>query len=346
MSFKSVSIQVLVLACLVAAGCETKPAAPAAAPGTPAAASTTVPKGLPAVPVPADNPMTAEKIELGKLLYFDKRLSKDGTVACATCHDPKSGWAETTPTSTGIGHQVGDRNSPTVVNAAYMDVMFWDGRAKSLEEQALGPIENSIEMGHKMELLIPELAKIPDYAKRFKAVFGKDEITKDMVAKAIACFERTILSGDSPYDRHVAGDAKALTESGKKGLETFNKAGCNGCHSGAVFSNSRYYNAGVGAPADPGRKKVTGKDEDMGKFRVPALREVASTGPYFHDGSAKTLEEAVDLMVAGGKDDPNLSDMLKSVREAKLAGQDKKDIVEFLKSLSGKYPIVEEPKLP
>jgi len=271
---------------------------PAAAPGAAA------PKGLPAVAIPVDNPMTPEKIELGKLLYFDKRLSKDGTVSCATCHDPKTGWAETTPTSEGIGHQFGDRNSPTVVNAAYMSVMFWDGRAKTLEEQALGPIENPNRDGPEHGDPHPRAGQDPDYVKRFKSVFGT-EITKGGIAKAIAAFERTILSGDSPYDRHMAGDAKALTEPQKKGLDAFTRAECGSCHSGPVFSNSGFYNAGVGSMDDPGRKKVTGKDEDMGKFRVRPFARWPARPPTSMTGSAKTLEEAVDLMAGGGKDNPN-----------------------------------------
>jgi cytochrome c peroxidase len=307
------------------------------------------PLGLPPVPIPKDNPMTAAKVELGKMLYFDTRLSKDGTISCATCHDPKMAWAEHRPTSAGIHQQVGDRNAPTVINAAYLQSQFWDGRAKSLEEQALGPIENPVEMGHKMEFVIEDLKKIPGYTSRFQGVFGTD-VTKEGVAKAIAAFERTILSGDSPYDRHEDGDENALSEAQQRGLDVFlNKGMCATCHAPPLFTNSRFYNAGVDADKehpDEGRKKVTGKDSDVGKFRVPALREVANTAPYFHDGSAATLEEAVRLMAGGGKDNPNLSAILKSVREAELTDQDVKDLVGFLKALSGKYPIVEPPQLP
>ena len=317
----------------------------------PPAAPMTVepPVGLPPVPVPKDNPVTAAKVELGKMLYFDKRMSKDKTISCATCHDPKKGWAESEPTSKGINGQVGERNAPTVINAAYMTSMFWDGRMKSLEEQALGPIENPIEMGMKMELVIDELAKIPEYQKRFKEVFGT-EVTREGIARAIAAFERTILSGDSPYDRYEAGDKSALNDAQKRGMEIFMNAGqCSTCHAPPIFSNGRFYNAGVDADKkkpDDGRKKVTNNDKDMGAFRVPHLRNVGETGPCFHDGSAKTLEEAVKLMAGGGKDNPNLSPTLKGVREAKLTDENVKDLVEFLKALSGKYPMVEPPKLP
>ncbi len=309
---------------------------------------TKVPAGLPPLPVPEDNPMTVEKVALGKMLYFDKRISADNSISCATCHDPKMAWAEHTPTSTGIEKQVGARNSPTVINAAYATSQFWDGRSPSLEDQALGPVENSIEMGHSMEAVVEAFTKIPEYQKRFKEVFGR-EVNKEDFGRAIAAFERTILSGNSPYDKFKAGDENALTEAQKRGMHTFEDAGCTVCHTPPLFSNYRFYNAGVGVDKekpDPGRKEVTGRDNDMGAMRVPGLREVANTHPYFHDGSAKTLEEAVALMAAGGKDNPNLSPMLKAVRAAELTKDDEKDIVEFLKALSGEYPIVEPPQLP
>jgi cytochrome c peroxidase len=315
---------------------------------TPVAFEVKVPLGLPALPVPEDNPMTAEKVELGKLLYFDKRLSKDGSVSCATCHDPQMAWTEHQPTSTGIGAQKGGANSPTVINAAYATAQFWDGRAKSLEEQALGPIENPIEMGHNLPEMIGQLNQLTAYKEHFQKVFGTD-VTADGIAKAIAAFERTVLSGNSPYDKFKAGDESALNDAQKRGLEVFGKAGCSDCHAPPLFSNYEYENAGIGMDKekpDEGRKAVTKQDEDLGKIRVPALREVANTGPYFHDGSCATLEAAVALMAAGGKDNPNLSEMLKSVRDAKLTEQDQKDLVEFLKALSGEYPIVEPPALP
>jgi cytochrome c peroxidase len=338
------SISVLGILALVAAAVGQQPPPPPAAPMT-----IDPPAGLPPVPVPKDNPVTAAKVELGKMLYFDKRMSKDKTISCATCHDPKKGWAEREPTSKGIDKQVGERNAPTVINAAYMTSMFWDGRAKDLEEQALGPIQNPIEMGMKMELVTDELGKIPEYQKRFKEVFGT-EVTKEGIAKAIATFERTILSGDSPYDRHEAGDQKALNEAQQRGLDIFMNTGqCSTCHTPPVFSNGRFYNAGVDADKkkpDDGRKKVSNNEKDRGAFRVPHLRNVADTAPYFHDGSASKLEDAATLMAHGGKDNPNLSPILKSVREAKLTDENIKDLVEFLKTLSGKYPTMEPPKLP
>lgn len=304
-----------------------------------------VPLGLPPLPVPDDNPMTAEKVELGKLLYFDKRLSKDGTISCATCHDPTMAWAEHDPTSTGIDGQVGGANSPTVINAAYAEVQFWDGRAGSLEEQALGPIENPIEMGHDLTELVPQLNEIAGYRERFQAVFNTD-VTADGIAKAIAAFERTVLSGNSPYDKYKAGDESALTESQKRGMQVFEDVGCSSCHGAPLFSNYKFYNTGIGMDKDPpdeGRMAVTGDERDLGKFRVPSLREVANTAPYFHDGSVATLEEAVAIMAAGGMDNPNLSPLLKGIGSRGVSEQEIADLVEFLKALSGDFPVVEPP---
>lgn len=319
---------------------EPKAEEPAVAAEEPAAALPKVPLGLPPVPVPDDNPMTAEKVALGKLLYFDKRLSKDGTISCATCHAPKMAWTEHKATSTGIKDQVGGANSPTVINAAYGTTQFWDGRAASLEEQALGPIENPIEMGHKLDDLIKELAEIPEYKEGFQKVF-ESGVTKEGIAKAIAAFERTVLSGNSPYDQFKAGKEDALTDAQKHGMELFEELNCSTCHAPPVFSNYRFYNAGVGMDKDPpdaGRKAVTEKDSDLGKIRVPMLREVANTGPYFHDGSCASLAGAVAMMSGGGKDNPNLSAMLKALREQEVSQQDQKDLIEFLKALSGEFP--------
>ncbi len=315
------------------------PAPADAAVGTPVAAK--VPAGLPTFPIPTDNPLTEEKIALGKKLYFDKKLSKDGTVACATCHDPAMAWTEHRATSEGIKGQVGGANSPTVINAAYATSQFWDGRMATLEEQALGPIENPIEMGHKLPDLVKELAEIAEYQEGFEKAFGTPEVTSDRIAKAIASFERTVLSGNSPYDKFKAGDESALNDAQKRGLKLFESVGCADCHAPPVFSNYRFYNAGIGMDKekpDEGRKGFTGDDGDLGKFRVPMIREVANTGPYFHDGSVASLEEAVKIMAQGGKPNDNLSGMMKAVGEEKLTDENIKDLVEFLKALSGEFP--------
>ena len=304
--------------------------------------------GLPPLPVPDDNPMTPEKVELGKLLYFDTRVSKDGTISCATCHDPKMAWAEHTPTSDGIGHQKGARNAPTVINAAYATSQFWDGRAKTLEDQAIGPVENPIEMGHTMEgrgrrplqdSRIPGAVQEGFRHGRYQGGFCQGDCR---------------LRADRPQRRFAL---RSLRAGRPERAERRSEARLGDCFATTVrpatrqplFSNYRFFNAGVGMDkpnADEGRKKVTGKDSDRGKFRVPALRNVADTAPYFHDGSAAKLEDAVALMAGGGKDNPNLSEMLKSVREANLGAKEQKDLVEFLKALSGKYPVIEPPALP
>jgi len=308
-----------------------------------------VPTGLDAPPIPADNPMTEAKVELGKMLYFDKRLSRDGTVSCATCHDPKMAWADHRATSEGVDKQLGDRNSPTVLNAAYMPEQFWDGRAASLEEQALGPIENPVEMGHTIDELVKNLAAVPEYQKRFREVFGT-EVNKDGIVKAIAAFERTILTGNSPYDKYKAGDTSAMTAQQIRGMELFNGKGeCATCHTPPTFSNGKYYNAGIGSDKpnpDPGRKKHTNKDADEGKFRVPHLRNVADTAPYFHDGSVATLAEAVRIMATGGIDNPRLSPVFKGLKEVQFTDEEIADLTAFLEALSGEYPIVEAPELP
>jgi len=307
-----------------------------------------IPLGLPKLEIPDNNPMTAEKVELGKLLYFDKRLSKDGTISCATCHDPTMGWAEEDVTSIGIKEQVGTRNSPTVINSAYATSQFWDGREPTLEAQALGPIENPIEMGHSLPELVKELNEIAGYKERFQKVFGTD-VTSDGIAKAIAAFERTVLSGNSAWDKYQAGDKTALNEQEIRGMELFNQAECATCHAPPVFSNFRFYNAGVGsdlAEPDSGRQQATDNERDFGKFRVPTLRDITDTGPYFHNGSEASLEEAVRLMATGGVDNPKLSALFRGLQGREYTDEQIADLVAFLGALSGEYPVIEEPELP
>ncbi len=339
------------------AGCQPTASSPAVAQvgvdtaGASSAGQFKIPLGLPELPIPDDNPITSEKVALGKLLYFDKRVSKDGTVSCATCHDPTMGWTEHRATSKGIDHpetgaeQTGGRNSPSVINAAYATSQFWDGREPTLEAQAVGPVGNPIEMGSSMPAVVEAFNKMPGYRERFQEVFGTD-VTEDGFAKAIAAFERTVLSGNSPYDKFKNGDHNALSDAQKRGLELFDEH-CAGCHRPPLFSRFRFYNAGVGMEneePDKGRMEATGKQSDLGKFRVPALREVEHTAPYFHDGGTATLEEAVALMAGGGKDNPKLSAMMQALRAAELSQADQQDIVEFLKALSGEFPKIEPPE--
>jgi len=271
---------------------------------------------LPPVVAPPDNPQTTAKILLGKKLYFDTRLSKDNTISCATCHDPAMGWSDAGPTSKGIGSQLGGRRSPPVVNSAYNPLQFWDGRSPSLEEQAKGPIENPIEMGNTHDVMIRTVNDIPGYVEEFKQVFGTSPITVNQVAQAIAAFERTVVTTDSPFDRFVRGDDAALTRLEKQGLEIFNGKGhCTACHWGGHFSDGRFHNLGV-EPIDPakpdaGRLAVTKDSADFGRFKTPTVRDAALRAPYMHTGGEKTLEDVVRLYnLGGGEEDDNLDPLM------------------------------------
>jgi len=307
-----------------------------------------VPKGLAPLRIPEDNPLTEAKVVLGKQLYFDKRLSIDSTVSCASCHDPKKGWSNAEQFATGINSLKGGRNAPTIINAAYFNLQFWDGRAKYLEGQALGPIQNPIEMNMKLEEVVDRLNKIEGYKQQFQKVFGS-EVTSEGIAKAIASFERTILSGDAPYDRFKAGDKKALSDDAQRGMKVFfNKANCSACHTGPNFSDGAFHNIGIGMAAkepDPGRFAVTKLSGDRGAFKTPTLREVARHSPYMHDGSLKTLEEVVDWYDKGGHSNPQLDE---EIFPLKLSARDKTDLIVFLKEglSSESYPDIEAPELP
>jgi cytochrome c peroxidase len=285
---------------------------------------------------PKDNPYSQAKWELGRALYFDKRLSADGTVSCASCHMPKLAFADGMPNSVGIRGQRGNRSAPTVINRAYSLAQFWDGRAGTLEDQAKGPMANPIEMGHTHEAIVAELKGIAGYRKLFAAAFGSEEIDIDRAAKAIATFERTVLSGNSPYDRYKAGDKKALTAAQVRGMNVyFDKAKCDQCHEGINFTLNSYHNLGVGmekANPDVGRYKVTQRPEDWGAFKTPTLRDISKTAPYMHDGSLKTLEEVVEYYDKGGTPNKNLDERMVKLN---LTAQDKSDLVAFLRALDG-----------
>jgi cytochrome c peroxidase len=243
----------------------------------------------PAVPFPEDNPYSAEKVALGKQLFFDPRLSKDNTISCASCHDPEKGWADGIEVAVGINGQQGKRNTPTIINTAYYDTLFLDGRVNSLEEQSLHPIANPIEMGLPLDELLTKLDDIEEYSPLFEAAFGDDIITLDRIAKAIATFERTIVSTESDFDRFLKGDSQALTDQQLHGLHLFRtKARCMNCHSGPMMTNNGFENIGLTYYGrffeDRGRYNVTYKPEDMGKFRVPMLRDIKATDPTTHLG--------------------------------------------------------------
>lgn len=295
-----------------------------------------VPLGLASIVWPKDNPYTPEKAALGRLLYFDKRLSADGTVACASCHVPQHAFAEPASVSTGIRGQRGGRNSPSILNRAYSAEQFWDGRASTLEEQAKGPIANPVEMGNTHDGCVRKLREIPGYRALFAKVFGTEELTIDHVAMAVATFERTLLSGNSPYDRFSAGDKKALSAAQVRGMKIFfHKAKCDKCHEGANFTSNSFRNIGVGIDKpkpDLGRYEVTKDPKDWGAFKTPTLRDVANTAPYMHDGSMKTLEDVVEYYDKGGTWNKNLDHDIKPL---KLTRSEKDDLVSFLQALSG-----------
>lgn len=297
---------------------------------------------LPPVIIPIDNPQSILKILLGKQLYFDTRLSKDNTISCATCHDPAMGWSDAGPTSKGINNQLGGRRSPPVVNAAYNPLQFWDGRAESLEEQSKGPIQNPIEMGNTHEVMIKSVEHIPGYVEEFNQVFGKIPLTVDLVAKAIASFERTVVTTDSRFDRFVKGDQNSLTCIEKKGMEIFNGKGhCTSCHWGPNFSDGRFHNLGV-TPKDPknideGRYVITKNPKDKGAFKTPTVRDASLRAPYLHDGSEKTLESLVDFYDRGCGDDPNLDPLIVPLG---LSNAEKESLVAFMKALVSLNPEV------
>ena len=297
------------------------------------------------VEVPPDNPQTDAKVALGSQLFFDPRLSRDNTISCATCHDPQLAWANHNAVDIGIEGRSGTRNSGTILDAAYMDFQFWDGRARTLEEQALGPIHNPVEMGETLEDVVRKLNAIDGYRTQFRAVFGGD-VTADGIAKAISAFERTVLSGLSPYDKYSAGDRSAMPEAAAKGMRLFNgKARCRMCHGGPMFSDQGFHNLGVGMDRpqpDIGREAVTKVARDRGRFKTPGLRNVALTWPYMHDGSVKTLIDVVEFYNRGGVKNPTLDIF---VMPLDLTDGESKDLVAFLEALTGSLPKIDRPVL-
>jgi cytochrome c peroxidase len=292
---------------------------------------------LPPFEWPANNPYSLEKVELGRLLYYDKRLSADESVACASCHSPQFAFTDGAAVSTGIKQQKGGRSAPTVINRAYSLAQFWDGRSSSLEDQAKGPMANPIEMGMTHTAVVDKLKAIPGYRPLFAKAFGSEGIDIDRAAMAIASFERTVLSGNSPYDKYKKlRNTKAMSPDQVRGMSVFfDKAKCDKCHEGANFTLNAFANLGVGSDKpepDVGRFAVTKNPKDWGAFKTPTLREIEHTAPYMHDGSLKTLEEVVDFYNKGGIKNRNLDE---NIKELKLTDAEKKDLVAFMKALSG-----------
>jgi cytochrome c peroxidase len=340
------------LFCLLALGCEQKAAPPAPSPPIPPPPpawetenplpnlSPTIPKGLQAE-FGKLAWYTPQKRRLGRWLFFDKRLSADATVACATCHRPENAFSEPTPVSTGIRGQKGGRKAPTFLNGAWplFPVFFWDGRAASLQEQAKGPIANPIEMGNTHEKCAGAIGAIAGYKPAFKDAFGDETVTIDRIAEAIAAYEATRLSGNSKYDRFDAGANDALDEKENQGRALFfGKAQCNQCHFGWNFTDSQFHNIGVGWDqkakklADLGRAAISKKKEDEGAFKTPTLRDVSKHAPYMHDGSIPTLRDVVEHYNHGGNANPNLS---KKIFPLKLKPDEIDAVVAFLNALDG-----------
>ncbi len=286
-----------------------------------------------AMAIPPDNPMTPEKVALGRQLFFDERLSVDGTRSCYSCHVCEHGLTDGLPKAIGAGNKTLTRSSPTLWNIGYHKEFYWDGRSGSLEKQALAAWTGA-NMGAKADEIVAKLNALQGYKSQFQKVFGSDA-SPDNVVKAISAFERTIISGDTAWDRYKAGDTSAMNESGVRGWNIFQSIKCNNCHDGVLFTDQQYHNVGIGMDAkepDVGRFKVTNKPEDTGAFKTPTLRDIANSAPYFHDGSAKTLEEALDIMLAGGKPNEHLDK--KNLEVHKILPEQRVDVLNFLKALS------------
>lgn len=304
---------------------------------------------LPAtVPHPADNAPTASRIALGQALFFDPRLSGDGNMSCATCHNPALGWSDGLGTARGVKSAVLGRASPTIYNTAYNSIQMWDGRKASLEAQAMGPMQANVEMNMDIGKLFEWMSTSEGYQKMFAKAYPGEKIDETTVSKAIASFERTAISRNSPFDRWVKGDAKALTPQQVQGFQVFaGKGNCMACHSGANFTDNGFHNLGLkswgAAEPDVGRYAIKPIKAMQGAFKTPTVREVARTAPYFHDGSAKTLMDVVEHYDSGGQVTTNLSPNIKPLN---LSLEEKKALVAFMEGLSSPYKAVSIPELP
>ena len=300
-----------------------------------------------AVPIPPANLNYTAKVKLGEQLYFDGRLSQNGAISCAFCHTPGLGFADPKQVSIGVGGKHGERQAPTIYNTAFNPTQFWDGRAGSLEEQILGPIQNPVEMAETLDNVVKKIGKIQGYRDQFQTVFGGG-VSMQGIAEAIAAYERTILSTNSAFDKYVLGDKTAMSQDAQRGMALFKgKARCILCHNGPNFTDNQFHNLGVPQVGpkkeDLGRYYVTRWPEDTGAFKTPTLRSIVETAPYMHDGAFKTLEEVVDFMDQGGGNNSNLSPLM---RPLGLSAQEKTDLIAFLKALKGEEIPFEFPDLP
>jgi cytochrome c peroxidase len=325
---------------------------------------------LKSVPVPANNPQTPEKIELGKKLFFDRRLSGDGTMSCATCHNPEQAFTDGLDIALSYPTTKNWRNSPTLINVAFQKHLFHDGRAKSLEEQALFPLMSAFEMNQNLDFVEEEIRVVPEYTEAFKKIFG-GEVTRERIAMAIAAFERTLISLNSPLDKYLNGDKKALSQDAKKGLEIFKGKGkCAECHYGVNLSDDKFYALNVlenpallndprvtatmrfvakvyhykdyiNLKEDPGRYLITKNKKDWKAFRTPTLRDISKTGPYMHNGVFNTLDEAIEFFnMGGGKGN-------KVLKPLGLTDNEKKYLKTFLvEALTGEDIVIKYPQVP
>ncbi|MDP6823606.1 MAG: cytochrome c peroxidase [Dehalococcoidia bacterium] len=327
------------------------------------------------VELPEDNPFTEAKSELGRLLFFDPRLSGNSAVSCASCHQPAQGWGDGLSLSFGYAGSVHWRNTPTVINSAFHPKLDWDGKALRLDIQAQGAMKGAVAMNMDPVMVEERLRQIPDYVKRFDDVFGPGGPWFTDASRAIAAFQSTILSTNAPFDRFLEGDEAALSESAQRGFKLFTTtAGCSACHRGRLFTDEDFHGLGVPVPEDfstdpireitfryqlhargvsedvyrsatddPGLYLVTKIETDFGQFRTPMLRELGQTAPYMHNGAFATLEEVIDFYDAGGGESPNLDPLISPLG---LTEQEKADLLAFLHSLTGDPVLVEEPELP
>ncbi len=303
---------------------------------------------VPKMVYPKDNPWSQAKEDLGKMLYFDPRLSGSNWISCATCHNPGLGWGDGLPRAIGHGQKELGRHSPTVINSGFFEVQMWDGRKPNLEEQALGPIQAKGEMNQNLDDLVKELKAIPGYVTAFEKVFGKDSISSKNIGKAIATFERSVVSKNAPYDKYMKGDKTAMTDSQVNGMNLFfGKARCAICHNGPAFTDSNFHNIGVKQEGplkkDLGRYNQTKDEADKGAFKTPGLRHISRSGPYMHDGSEATLKEVVEFYNRGGDRNENKSAFITPL---KLSRKEVDDLVHFLEALEGEPIIVSIPQLP
>jgi len=295
------------------------------------------------IPAPANNPVTPARVELGKMLFFDPRLSGSNWISCATCHNPAMGWSDGLPTAIGNGMTTLKRATPTIVNTVFNELQMWDGRFHSLEEQAVGPMQAPGEMNSTMDDILSKLKSMPGYVEGFDRAYPGEGITKDTVAKAVASFERTIISQGAPFDAWVHGKNRAISPSAQRGFDLFTgKANCVACHSGPNFTDEGFHNIGLGGD-DPGRFAKLPIKISKGAFKTPTLRDVALTAPYMHNGAYRTLEEVIDHYDRGGDDRSNLDP---SIHPLGLSVLEKKDLLQFLTTLSGKQVAISLPRLP